>query len=196
MDIEIFRLSSERADDFIRFFDNTPHSDGVQENRCYCVCWCSDEYTDQDFSTADKRRAIASQYVRDGIIQGYLAYAGGKAVGWCNANTKADCLQCESWKRFMGSVPVDEVAQGIRVKSVFCFTVAPERKRKEVASRLLERVCRDAAQDGFECIEAYPNKVFVDDEEDFMGPLALFQKFGFVIHAETENKYVMRKSLI
>lgn len=34
MDIEIFRLSSERADDYIRFFDNTPHSDGVQENRC------------------------------------------------------------------------------------------------------------------------------------------------------------------
>ena len=38
MDIEIKKLTSELAGDYLNFFDTTSHDDGVDENKCYCVC--------------------------------------------------------------------------------------------------------------------------------------------------------------
>lgn len=128
------------------------------------------------------RRRYAIQYVRNNNIQGYLAYSGGKVVGWCNANTKADCLKCYCWRRFMGDIPTEDPGAGIRVKSVFCFAVAPEMRRKGITKLLLERVCQDAAQDGFDFVEAYPNKKYIDEAEDYMGPAELFIKSGFTVY--------------
>ncbi len=95
----------------------------------------------------------------------------------------------------MGSIPTEESTLGTKVKSVFCFAVAPEMKRKGIAKRLLERVCQDAAQDGFDVVEAYPNKAFISEGEDFMGPVGLYIQSGFTVYYETEQKLVMRKQL-
>jgi GNAT superfamily N-acetyltransferase len=157
------------------------------------VCWCSDDFEGKDFSAREKRRAAALRYVRGGFIQGYLAYSGGKVVGWCNANTKADCQKCASWRMFLTDIPA--LDPGERVKSVFCFTVAPEMKRKGIATMLLERVCQDAAQDGFTCVEGYPDKEPRDENIHFSGAAALYIKCGFTVHSETAGKLVMRKSL-
>ena len=68
-------------------------------------------------------------------------------------------------------------------------------KRKGIAKQLLERVCQDATQDGFNIAEAYPNKELIDEAEDFMGPIELYRKNGFSKYYETEQKIVMRKQL-
>ncbi len=196
MNIEIRQLTPELVDDYIHFFDTTPHADQKEDHKCYCVWWCNDDSEGKDFtSSLEKRRDYAIQYVRGNNIQGYLAYNDECVVGWCNTNTKSDCLKCYCWRRFMGSIPVDEGSQGIRVKSIFCFAIAPEMKRKGISSLFLERVCQDAKQDGFDFVEAYPNKAFIDDAEDFMGPVGLFEKSGFTVFYETNNKFVMRKPL-
>ncbi len=195
MNIQIRRLAPDLAEDYVRFFDTTPHSDNVNEHKCYCVCWCSDDSEGKDYSSAEKRRAFAVEYVRGNSIQGYLAYCDGEVVGWCNANTKSECLQCYSWRRFMGAIPTEESAPDLRIKSVFCFAIAPQMRRKGIARQLLERVCRDAAEDGYDFVEAYPNKAFTDDAEDFMGPLELYIKSGFAVYHETDQRFVMRKSL-
>ena len=195
MNIEIRKLTPDLTEDYVRFFDMTPHDDGIDEHKCYCVCWCNDNFEGKDFSSAEKRRCYAIKYVKDSSIQGYLAYCNDKVVGWCNANTKSDCLQCCSWRLFMGFVPIEESSSGIKVKSIFCFTVAPEMRRKGIAERLLERVCHDAAEDGFDFVEAYPNKEFIDEAEDFKGPVELYRKSGFTSYLETEQKLVMRKQL-
>jgi GNAT superfamily N-acetyltransferase len=149
--IEIKKLTPDLTEDYVRFFDTTPHADNKEEHRCYCVWWCNDDYEGKDLASSLKvRRRYAIQYVRNNNIQGYLAYSGGKVVGWCNANTKADCLKCYCWRRFMGDIPTEDPGAGIRVKSVFCFAVAPEMRRKGITKLLLERVCQDAAQDGFD----------------------------------------------
>ncbi|MDW7656724.1 MAG: GNAT family N-acetyltransferase [Bacillota bacterium] len=62
---------------------------------------------------------------------------------------------------------------------MLCFMIAPEMHRKGVAARLVERVCRDAADEGFDYVEAYINKEFVEADHDFRGPLAMYQKCGF-----------------
>jgi len=196
MNIEIRKLTPDLADDYVNFFDVTPHDDNIDEHKCYCVCWCNDDYEGKDFSSRAKRRDYARQYVRGDNIQGYLAYCGDRIVGWCNANTKADCLKCESWRRSMGSIPTEDPASGLKVKSIFCFTIAPEMKRRGIAKQLLERVCHDAAGDGFDFIEAYPNKEFTSDIVDFRGPVELYRKCGFLVYCEAERKVVMRKRLV
>ena len=195
MDIKIRKLTPALADDYVRFFDTTPHSDNEEEHRCYCVCWCGEDSEGKDFSSAEKRRAYALQSVRAGTLQGYLAFDGDTVVGWCNANTKSDCLQCYSWRRFMGAVPVEDEVNPLKIKSVFCFAISPAYRRSGIASRLLARVCADAAADGFDYAEAYPNKAFIDTEHDFMGPTALFEKHGFTPYFETGKQLVLRKPL-
>ena len=95
----------------------------------------------------------------------------------------------------MSDVPADELVSGIRVKSIFCFLVAPEYRRKGITKLLLERVCEDAAADGFDFVEAYPLKEYINEAKDFMGPVELFRKNGFIVHGDTEDKLIMRKPL-
>ena len=189
MDIEIKKLTPYLLDDYLYFFDNTPHSTNKDEHKCYCVCWCNENYKDKDFSTAEKRRKIASEYVNGGNIQGYLAYCEGKVIGWCNANTKSDCYECISWQMFMGGIHRDDA----KIKSVFCFAISPEYRGRGVAGLLLKQVCKDAEDDGYEFVESYPNKEFINTEDDFMGPIMLFEKNGFTACYEADKKLVMRK---
>jgi GNAT superfamily N-acetyltransferase len=195
MTIEIRTLSPELVEDYLHFFDTTPHADNFEEHKCYCVWWCRDDSEGKDYSTPEKRREYAKHYIQTGSIQGYLAYCDGKVVGWCNANTKADCLQCYCWRRFMAEIPLEEPSANMKVKSILCYTIAPDMKRKGIASRLLAHVCQDAARDGFDYVEAYPNKKFLNDAEDYMGPVAMFIANGFTRYCETADKLVMRKYL-
>ena len=195
MNIEIRKLTPELAEDYVNFFDVTPHDDNIDAHKCYCVCWCNDEYEGKDFSTVEKRRQYALQYVRQDNIKGYLAYIDDKVVGWCNANTKSECLKCASWIRYMDYVPLDDIYSGIKVKSIFCFVIAPEMKRKGIATSLLKRVCDDALQDGFDFIEAYPFKTPSRQSSDFGGHIKMYQKSGFYISLDTDNGIVMRKQL-
>lgn len=195
MAIEIRKLIPSLAEDYVKFFDSTPHDDNLDEHKCYCVCWCNDNYEGKDFSTAEKRRKWALQYVKDNNIQGYLAYSGDTVVGWCNANTKSDCLKCASWRRFMNYVPLEESNEKIKVKSIFCFVIAPEMQRKGIATLLLQRVCKDAIQDGFDFVEAYPYKESSYQSSDFGGHFEMYIKNGFHVSLETEQGLVMRKSL-
>lgn len=196
MNIEIRKLTPNHVEDYVRFFDTTSHADNKDEHKCYCVWWCNDDYEGKDFtSSIEVRRRYAIQYVKGNNIQGYLAYCDNEVVGWCNANTKADCLKCYCWRRFMGSVSTEESKPDIKVKSIFCFAIAPEMRRKGIAKLLLERVCQDAAQDGFDFVEAYPKKEFINEAEDFMGPVQLYMKSGFTVHYKTDRQFVMRKHL-
>ena len=194
MDIIIKKLTKELAEDYVHFFDTTPHDYNVDEHKCYCVCWCNDESEGKDFSTREKRKFYANKYVKENILQGYLAYHNNKIVGWCNANTKSDCLKCIGWKRNMKTFSTDESTPNIKIKSIFCFTIAPEMKRKGIATKLLERVCQDAANDGFDFVEAYPKKEFENDV-DFSGPIEMYKKNGFVVFYETEKNFAVRKQL-
>lgn len=95
----------------------------------------------------------------------------------------------------MGSIHTEESTPEIKIKSIFCYAISPKVRRMGIASQLMERVCLDAAVDGFDFVEAYPNKEFIDTAEDYMGPVALYKKNGFLEYYETEEKLVMRKQL-
>jgi len=187
MDIEIRKLTPDLAEDYARFFDVTPHNDEGKGIKCYCVLWRSGGFSgaggDHWFPTEEERREKAIQFVRDGYIRGYLAYRGDEIVGWCNAN--ADCRGGVDHLR--NYWPIDEYRADIRIKSIFCFAIAPEMQRKGMATQLVERVCRDAAADGFDFVEAYVEKKSIY--------MALYEKCGFVKYAKRKGRIVMRMAL-
>ena len=75
MTLVIRRLTPDLAEDYVHFFDTTPHDDHVDAHKCYCVCWSGDDAEGKDFSTVEKRRDYALKYVKGGNIQGYLVYS-------------------------------------------------------------------------------------------------------------------------
>lgn len=193
MGTEIRKLTPELLDDYLYFFEQVAHTDNKEWDRCYCLNYCSADHRDEDFRSPEVRREYAIQYVQTGKISGYLAYQEGNVIGWCNTNRKSACLGCYGlrWLR-------DDARGGTadsKVKSVFCFTVAPRMRRKGVARLLLERVCQDAKRDGYEYLEAYPNKQRTDEYYDYVGPSALYKEFGFVLHKEVGDRLVLRKRL-
>lgn len=196
MNIEIKKLTPAHVEEYIHFFDTTPHDDYNPENTCYCVGWCSDDHrTMTVYPSREERKAMAAEYIKIGKIQGYLAYADGKIIGWCNANTKSECLNCGGWLFSMPKIRALSVDQKEKVKSIYCFLVAPDWKRKGIAKQLLQSVCEDAANCGFDYMEAYPQKETTDERMFFMGFVDLYKELGFYIYAETEDKFVMRKQL-
>lgn len=196
MDIEIRKLTPDLTNDYLHFFDTEKHSDNIDEHKCYCVCWCSDDHRSDnvDMSSAEKRRELAAHYVNNGLIKGYLAYQDDRVVGWCNANSKPECFNCISWLRFMSGVSKSESSKDIKVKSILCFTVAPSMRRKGVATKLLERVCIDAAKEGYGFVESYPKKNF-KQMDNFEGHLEMYKNCGFFVHEQLDDFVVMRKQL-
>ncbi|MCL1788137.1 MAG: GNAT family N-acetyltransferase [Defluviitaleaceae bacterium] len=198
MNIKIQKLTLALAEDYARFFDATYHW-GSDETKCYCITWCCDNVYNNGgahwYASADERRLHGIQRVLDGDIQGYLAYLDGEIVGWCNANTKADLQACVEYLRTHGGVPMEACRPDEKVKLISCFTVAPKVLRMGVATQLLEYVCQDAAADGFDFVEAFPNKKLDDATKDHRGPLLMYEKCGFTKHAEKDGKVVMRKVL-
>ena len=93
----------------------------------------------------------------------------------------------------MGHVPLDQ--PGIQVKSVFCFVIAPHWQRKGLATQLLERVCQDAFQDGFDIVEAYPYQDSSGLSSDFGGYVEMYERSGFQLSLRTEERLVVRKHL-
>lgn len=91
--------------------------------------------------------------------------------------------------------PIEEDHEDVKIKSIFCFVVAPEMQRKGIATQLVDRVCKDAADDGFHFVEAYVNENFVDTASDFRGPREMYEKCGFHKMAERDGRVVMRKAL-
>ena len=187
MNIEIKKLTPDLAEDYVRFFDSTPHN-LKHQMKCYCVCFASNV---PDGFDVRPESVVARHLVKNGNLQGYLAYCDGRVIGWCNANVRSECKTCLGWQWGMKSVPLDNA----RVKSVFCFTIAPKMQRKGVATQLLERVIKDAADEGFDFVEVYPNKIVTDESENHGGFAEMYKRLGFTVYMELENIYVMRKEL-
>ena len=208
--IIIKKLTPDLLEDYLDFFDHRAFSDGSPFYPCYCSAFnMSRERIQNEFfrqaeingggSDGWKRalRDSAVRMVANGEIQGYLAYDGNLAVGWCNASDRLN--YCRVGEFDLSSVPPDEPCDGCQrrgqVKSVVCFEIAPEYRGKGIATLLLETVCRDARAEGYAYVEAYPVKDEGLQGLAFKGPKRLYKKAGFAVTALKGSTLVMRKHL-
>lgn len=90
-------------------------------------------------------------------------------VNWCNANTKADCLNCAGIL-----YAIQEMQRAVsfaeeKVKAIYCFMIAEEYHRQGIARKLLQAVCSDAKKEGYDYVEVYPHKDTSNKWDQFMG---------------------------
>lgn len=179
--------------DWLRYFDQTAFQDHKDWAFCYCLEGFLDRKTQEEWTNAEERREKAAECIQTGRMQGYLAYRGDTVVGWCNVNERENYRYVTEMFQAVGYQPEDTA--GVKVKTVFCFLIAPEQRGRGVAQRLLERVCADAAQEGYAYAEAYP---FADEAFEFQyhGTVNMYKQCGFAEAAALKFVKVMRKRLL
>lgn len=198
MEIEIKRLIPELVNDYIEFFDHVAFADNEEWAGCYCVWYHTNEATDAERKEYEARggknynRMLAIRMIKEGSLKGYLAYADGAVAGWCNANDKTSysCLtrakSPELWS---------EEDDALKIKLIVCYTIAPDMRRNGIATQLLEQVCQDAAEEGYDCVEAIPGNSKTDVHRNYHGPRSLYEKSEFSLHKELDDISIMRKYL-
>jgi len=190
MDIDVRRLDPDMLDDYMDFFDNVAFADHPEWSQCYCLAFHFEPAWDAlDADKDNPWRERAMEFVREGKIRGYLAYSEGRAVGWCNANDRKNYAALPSHvKPELWEENADE-----RVLSAVCFLVAPFMRGKGVASKMLERVCSDAAEGGYDFVEGYPPAGECDMYAAHRGTVSIFSRAGFAVHKRLGDGCVMRK---
>lgn len=185
-------LVPELCEDWLQYFDNIAFQDHQDWAFCYCLEGHLDRKTQEEWTNPGERREKAIELIHAGVMQGYLAYLGNKVIGWCNVNDRENYPYLTGMFREIG-YRTEEPA-GTRVKVIFCFLIAPEYRGKGVAQKLLEQLCKDAAQDGYDYIEVYP---FADEKFEFQyhGTCRMYERNGFTEAADLKYVKVMRKNL-
>lgn len=210
MGIVIRKLTAALAADYFDFFDHRAFADGSPYYPCYCNAFnMSRERIQEEFYRQAERygggqagwqralRESAQAMVANGELQGYLAYDGPLAVGWCNANDRCSYRRVGEFD--LSAVPPDEPEDGSRrwgqVKSVVCFEIEPGHRGRGIATMLLEQVIADARAEGYTWVEAYPPKAGTAPTMAFTGPMSLYEKLGFEMVQQTQTGAVMRRLL-
>ena len=225
MNLTIKRMCPALADDYFDFFDNRAFSDNSPYYPCYCNAFQMSKAQLEDvFKESEANgggddnfrialRGSAMRMVEKDIIQGYLAYDGNVSIGWCNANDRENYTRVgefnlddvpddvkdmtNSVNESMAAAQRDDMVseQAEKIKSIVCFEIAPGYRGKGIATALLNRVCEDAAKEGYDKAEVYP--VVRDSYEilDFTGPIHMYEKAGFVCVSQHGKELVMQKDL-
>lgn len=190
MHITIKPLTPNLAADFFDFFDNRAFTDRSGAF-CYCTWFHCDCSIDEHYKPGkEAMRDCAINYINSRLLNGYLAYDGNIAVGWCNTDRK------ENYLRLMKDPFLCANTNNIeKTKAVVCFEIAPEYRGKGIATTLLNRVCNDAETEGYSFIEGYPLLHENDNPFDYSGPVRLYEKAGFSKVIEKDGRMVMRKEL-
>ncbi len=191
MQLEIHPLSPERVDDYFAFFDRDAFADHPEWSMCYCTYFHFDEELEKQMDGCGRQglRDSARSLIDGGELTGYLAYAEGRVIGWCNAGEKM------AYRRIRAERGLWEDDGGEKIKAVVCFIVVQDRRRQGVATRLLEQVIADARGEGYDYVEAYPATEAKDCFEQFHGHASMYEKHGFTARKSLGFCSVLRKAL-
>ena len=193
MNIDIKKLSPELLNDFLYYFDNVAFANHKDWSGCYCVYPYVCEFAGEELPKGinSKYRDCAVDLIKSGKLQGYLAYYEKEVVGWCNANDKTNYVNIAV--NINPSVDIDK-----KIKSIVCFTVAPNMQRKGIATKLLKKVYSDALEENYDIAEAYPYNGDLDFEYagfHHTGTAAMYEKHGFSVFYKSKEALIMRKYL-
>jgi GNAT superfamily N-acetyltransferase len=133
-------------------------------------------------------RKTMKSIVGSGEVPGILAYAGGKAVGWCAVAPRESLLRLE---RSRVLKPVDDKP----VWSVACFFVAKPFRHKSLMVKLLKAAIDYVKQRGGKIVEGYPTEPGTPQPDAFVytGLASAFRKAGFVeALRRSKNRPIMR----
>lgn len=137
--VDVHRVTEERIDDWLRFFDREAFAGKPEWASCYCLepheLDPKSPPTEEAFGTWRERRERMAKMLRDDTSYGYLAYVDGEPAAWVNSSLRKD------YAMFRRDDEEDATTIGVS-----CLTVAPPYRRHGLAGVLLDRVIADATQ--------------------------------------------------
>ncbi len=184
--IEIRVLAPELLHDFLDFFDSVRFKDHPDWSDCYCHSYHFEGSAEQ--WNRKNNRAAVIRMISARQMHGYLAYHQDSPVGWCNVNNRNNYQRMIQFKDLI-------IPDRDKTASIVCFLVQSGYRRQGIATRFLERIENDFRAGGYDWLEAYPGKGDRSEEEHYTGPPALYLSREFEIIRESENYYLVRKSL-
>ena len=165
-------------------------------------CWCQFFLTtgkDYTRSSSENKAALHAQVRNGARPQGVIARLGDEAVGWVQLGPRTAYPRlCES--RALRAVTGDDLDDP-SVWAVTCFVVKVGRRRKGVATALLEAAVELARAQGARTLEGHPVDVAarsgkVGGAELYHGVASTFERAGFVEVGRTgATRPVMRIAL-
>ena len=192
--ITIKPLTSELNKDYLDFFDNRAFTDDNPNGPCYCTSPNQDKETItimvgefKTYGVKETLRKYAAEMLDKNLIQGYLAYDGELAVGWCNA------ADIESYANFVPDFARKNTCG--KTISIVCFEIAPEYRGIGIASAFIEQVCRDAKSNGYVAVEGYATVSDKRNDYDYQGPMEMYRKVGFSEVMRENGQVIMRRIL-
>jgi GNAT superfamily N-acetyltransferase len=194
MIIEIKKLTPELINEYTNFFEKEAFTDNPEWEGCYCVYYHWNESFESERTKYEAeggtcfKRELAKRLIHDGTLKGYLALVDGIVAGWCNVNDKNKFYNLSKVKR---PELWDETVENKKVKTIVCFTIAPNMRKKDIATELLKKVCEDAKNNGYDFVEAYPG-TGETSERSYHGPYTLYEKSGFSVYKHIDGEAIMR----
>jgi GNAT superfamily N-acetyltransferase len=193
--VEIRELEPALLEDYLTFFDQVAFADNPWWSHCYCTFYHRDYADVWPIPPELKRqnREFKAELIRSGQAPGFLAFADGRAIGWCNAGPRA---QYQNLRHIDAAIENRDEAVG----SILCFVIAADHRSQGVATALLAAACAKFRRDGLAIAEGYPSVEFPASQvpmsaRNYHGPLEMYLKAGFEIHRRIEHWAVVRKSL-
>ena len=186
MKYEIAPVGADNVQSYLDFFDTRAFCDNPDWAGCYCVFnHFAGDGAEWMARTAAQNRAEAERMICEGNLKGYLAFADGNAVGWCNVNDKS------AFPHY------SDIGEGgdARVCAVTCFVIDPEHRRKGVARALLQYACADYAAAGYDHMESYPAAGEGTCAAHYHGHPEMYEREGFQTYLRLESRLCMRKPL-
>lgn len=190
-DLSIRSLSPELLDDYLTFFDRDAFCDNPEWQSCYCAyyhVYSPEKDQEWEARTGADNRATVRDLIRSSGMSGYLAYAGGKVVGWCHAAPR------ETLPLLPGIVGVP-IGEAGGVGAIVCFVVAKSHRRQGIARRLLDAACEGFRAMGLAYAEAYTYTGRETDAGNCYGPLDMYLAAGFQPVQTHDTLVVVRKQL-
>jgi GNAT superfamily N-acetyltransferase len=188
-EVVVCPLDAGRLADWLAFFDNDAFADNPDWSGCYCHFFHADDAEKPfDERTPAENRAASIALIGQGRLQGYLAYSGGRPVGWCQAAPRRSIPNIAS----DDDLAVDDADD---VGSIVCFLVAAPFRGRGVASALLEASCEGFRAAGLRTAEAYPRRAAEGAAANYHGPLALYANSGFKPYRDVDDLTIMRRDL-
>ena len=188
-EIVVQRLTPALLDDWLDYFDHDAFADNPDWSGCYCRHFHFD-HREKDWSstTSEENRRASIELIRTGCLRGYLAYAHGRPIGWCQAAPRSEIPK-------IASDPELAVEDAGEVGSIVCFVVAAAHRRQGVAARLLEAACNGFRAEGLRIAEAYPVKGATGDAHNYHGPPAMYLDAGFQTYRQCGDVSIVRRRL-
>lgn len=147
------------------------HSAANGADWCFCTAWWVPTWEGWGEREAEKNRRLRESLFDRGCFDGYLLYADGEAVGWCQVGRRDRLTKlCRAY----------DFAPDPDIWAITCFLLAPAYRGRGLAHTLLREVLADLNQKGVKVIQAFPRKgPGLSAGEVWTGTPGLFEAAGF-----------------